>query len=49
MALTPQEETLFDFHDGGPIEWSDCWTEEDLFDAAKAALQYFDDLEREGH
>ncbi|MGP0076580.1 MAG: hypothetical protein ACLPWF_32090 [Bryobacteraceae bacterium] len=34
---------------GRKIEWSDSWTSEDLADAAGAAVQRFEDQEREHH
>ena len=30
-----------------PIQWSDSWTEEDLADATKSALQRLEDSERD--
>lgn len=38
---------LADLAGGSPIEWSDAWTEEDLVDATRAALQDFESRERE--
>ena len=32
-----------------PIRWSDCWTDEDISDAAAASVRHFEDREREGH
>jgi len=54
-ALPPEEagkvlnwaRQLADFADGRRIEWSDSWTDEDLVDATAAAVQRFEDQERE--
>jgi len=54
-ALYPEEagkvldwaRQLADLAGGRPVLWSDSWTGEDLADAAAAALQHFEDQERE--
>ncbi len=54
-ALPPEEagkvlnwaRQLADLADGRRIEWSDSWTDEDLVDATAAAVQRFEDQERE--
>jgi len=54
-ALPPEEagkvlnwaRQLADLAGGRTIEWSDSWTDEDLADAAAAAVQRFEDQERE--
>ena len=54
-ALPPEEagkvlnwaRQLADVAGGRTIEWSDSWTDEDLADAAAAAVQRFEDQERE--
>jgi hypothetical protein len=54
-ALPPEEagkvlnwaRQLADLAGGRTIEWSDTWTDEDLADAAAAAVQRFEDQERE--
>ena len=38
---------LADLADGRRIEWSDSWTDQDLVDATAAAVQRFEDQERE--
>ena len=38
---------LADLASGRTIEWSDSWTDEDLVDATAAAVQRFEDQERE--
>jgi len=38
---------LADLADGRTIEWSDSWTDDDLVDATAAAVQRFEDQERE--
>jgi hypothetical protein len=38
---------LAELGDGRTIEWSDSWTDEDLFDATAAAVRRFEDHERE--
>jgi hypothetical protein len=40
---------LANLADGRKIEWSDSWSDEDLADAAGAAVQRFEDQEREHH
>jgi hypothetical protein len=55
-ALPPEEagkvlncaRQLADLARGGTIEWSDSWTDEDLAEATAAAVQRFEDREREG-
>jgi hypothetical protein len=55
-ALPPEEagkvlnwaRQLADLAGGRTIEWSDSWTDEDLTDAAAAAVQRFENQEREG-
>jgi len=39
---------LGDLAGGRTIEWSDSWSDEDLADARAAAVERFEDLEREG-
>ena len=39
---------LADLADGRAIQWSDSWTDEDLADAAAAAVRRFEDQERDG-
>jgi hypothetical protein len=34
---------------GRAIEWSDSWTDEDLAEATAAAVERFEDQEREDH
>jgi hypothetical protein len=54
-ALPPEEagkvlnwaRQLADLAGGRTIEWSDSWTDEDLADAAAAAVQRFEDQARE--
>ncbi len=54
-ALPPEEagkvlnwaRQLADLAGRRTIEWSDSWTDEDLADAAAAAVQRFEDQERE--
>lgn len=54
-ALPPEEvgkvlnwaRQLADLAGGRPVEWSDSWTDEDLADATAAAMQRFEDCERE--
>jgi len=54
-ALPPEEagkvlnwaRQLADLADGRRIEWSDSWTDQDLVDATAAAVQRFEDQERE--
>jgi hypothetical protein len=54
-ALPPEEagkvlnwaRQLADLAGGRTIEWSDSWTDEDLADAAAAAIQRFENQERE--
>jgi hypothetical protein len=54
-ALSPKEagkvldwaRQLADLAGGRAIEWSDAWTDEDLSEATAAALQRFEDHERE--
>jgi len=54
-ALPPEEagkvlnwaRQLADLAGGRTIEWSDSWTDEDLADAAAAAVQRFENQERE--
>ena len=54
-ALPPEEagkvlnwaRQLADLAGGRTIEWSDSWTDEDLADAAAAAVLRFEDQERE--
>jgi hypothetical protein len=38
---------LADLAGGRAIEWSDVWTDEDLVEATAAAVQRFEDYERE--
>lgn len=38
---------LADLAGGGPIQWSDSWTDEDLADATAAAVRRFEDQELE--
>ena len=38
---------LADLAEGRTIEWSDSWTDQDLVDATAAAVQRFEDQERE--
>jgi hypothetical protein len=38
---------LADLAGGRAIEWSDAWTDEDLAEATAAAVQRFEDRERE--
>ena len=38
---------LADLAGGRMIEWSDAWTDEDLAEATAAAIQHFEDRERE--
>lgn len=38
---------LADLAGGRTIEWSDSWTDEDLAEATAAAVQRFEDQERE--
>jgi hypothetical protein len=38
---------LADLAGGRMIEWSDSWTDEDLADATSAAVQRFEDQERD--
>ena len=40
---------LADLADGRAIQWSDSWTDEDLTDATGAAVQCFEDQEKQGH
>jgi len=55
-ALPPEEagkvlnwaRQLADLAGGRAIEWSDSWTDEDLADATKAAVQRFEAQEQEG-
>ena len=54
-ALPPEEagkvlnwaRQLADLAEGRRIEWSDSWTDQDLVDATAAAVQRFEDQERE--
>jgi hypothetical protein len=54
-ALPPEEagkvlnwaRQLADLAGGRIIDWSDSWTDEDLADAAAAAVQRFENQERE--
>jgi hypothetical protein len=54
-ALPPEEagkvlnwaRQLADLAGGRTIEWSDSWTDEDLADAGAAAVQRFENQERE--
>jgi hypothetical protein len=54
-ALPPEEagkvldwaRQLADLAGGRVIEWSDAWSDEDLADARAAAVQRFEDRERE--
>ena len=54
-ALPPEEagkvldwaRQLADLAGGREIEWSDAWTDEDVAEAPAAAVQRFDDHERE--
>ena len=54
-ALPPEEagkvlnwaRQLADLAEGRTIEWSDSWTDQDLVDATAAAVQRFEDQERE--
>jgi hypothetical protein len=54
-ALPPEEagkvlnwaRQLADLAGGRTVEWSDSWTDEDLADATVAAVQRFEDRERE--
>jgi hypothetical protein len=54
-ALKPEEAgkvlgwacQLADLGGDRTIEWSDAWTDEDLLDATAAAVQRFEDQERE--
>ena len=39
---------LADLAGGRTVEWSDSWTDEDLADATAAAIERFEDQEREG-
>jgi hypothetical protein len=39
---------LADLARGRTIEWSDSWSNEDLAEATAAAMQRFEDQEREG-
>jgi hypothetical protein len=34
---------------GRKIDWSDSWSDKDLADATKAAVQRFENLERQDH
>ena len=34
---------------GGPVEWSDSWTDEDLREAQAASVRNFDGPEQNGH
>jgi len=55
-ALPPEEagkvldwaRELADLAGGRAIEWSDAWSDEDLAEATAAAMQRFEDQEREG-
>ena len=55
-ALPPEEAgnvlkwacQLSDLAGGRTTEWSDCWTDEDLAQATAAAVERFEDQEREG-
>lgn len=55
-ALTPEEagkvlnwaRQLADLAGGRKIEWSDSWSDQDLADATAAAVERFEDQEREG-
>ena len=38
---------LADLAGGRAIEWSDAWSDEDLAEATAAAVQHFEDRERE--
>jgi hypothetical protein len=38
---------LRDLANGGSVDWSDTWTEQDLADARRASLSVFDERERE--
>ena len=38
---------LADLGAGGPVQWSDSWSEEDLADVTRVALLRFDDTEQE--
>lgn len=40
---------LADLSGGGPVQWSDSWSEEDLADATRSALLRFDDTENQTH
>lgn len=40
---------LADFADGRATQWSGSWTDEDLTDATGAAVQCFEDQEKQGH
>ena len=54
-ALPPEEaekvldwaRQLANLAGGSAIEWSDAWTDEDLAEATAAAVQRFEDQERE--
>jgi len=54
-ALPPEEagkvlnwaRQLADLARGRTVEWSDSWTDEDLTEATAAAVQRFEDQERE--
>ena len=55
-ALPPEEagkilnwaRQLADLAGGRIVEWSDSWTDQDLAEATSAAVQHFEDQEREG-
>ena len=40
---------LADLAGSRTIEWSDSWSDEDLAEATAAAVQRFEEQEREGH